>query len=108
LASIAALILLPSIATMPVICALTPLGPVDGFDQDQCASEGDESAIADRGLLTSHGDALETFQLADGLFYSGARLVEQLRKEMRPVLGIRAMWDDGDNASLAARRAIGG
>jgi hypothetical protein len=27
------------------------LGPVDGFDQDECASEGDECAVTVLGLV---------------------------------------------------------
>ena len=84
------------------------LGRVDGFDQDQAASECDECAIALCGLLAAHGDALEAFQLAHRLFDPGAGLVEQLGKEVWPVLGIRAMRNDGNDTAFAAGGAIGG
>ena len=52
------------------------LGPVDGFDQDESASESDESTVTDCSFLAAHGDPLEAFQLADRLFDPGAGLVE--------------------------------
>ena len=45
---------------------------MDGFDQDQGASESDEGGVAFGGLLAAHGDALEALQLADGLLDPGA------------------------------------
>jgi hypothetical protein len=80
---------------------------VDGFDQDQCASERDEGAIAIYSLLASHGDTLESFQLADCLLHPGAGFVEQLRKEPGPVLGVRSVRDDRDDAAFATSCAIG-
>ena len=52
------------------------LGPVDGFDQDESASESDESTVTVCSFLAAHGDPLEAFQLADRLFDPGAGLVE--------------------------------
>ena len=57
------------------------LGPVDGFDQDEGASESDESAIAVLGFVAAHGISLEALQLADRLLDPGTGLVEQSRKE---------------------------
>jgi hypothetical protein len=56
--------------------AILMLGPVDGFDQDESASESDESTVTVCSFLAAHGDPLEAFQLADRLFDPGAGLVE--------------------------------
>ena len=83
------------------------LGPVDGFDQDEGASESDECAIAVLGLVTAHGDLLETLQLADGLLDPGAGLVEQLREKAGSVLRVLAIRDDRDDATTTANCAVG-
>jgi len=63
--------------------AILMLGPVDGFDQDEGASKGYECTVAVLGFITTHGNALEALQLADGLLDSGTRLVERSWKELR-------------------------
>jgi len=80
---------------------------VDGFDQDEGASESDECAIAVLGFLAAHCNSLEALQLAYGLLDSGAGLVEQPREEAGPVLGILAIRNDWDNATTAASRTVG-
>ena len=57
------------------------LGRVDGFDQDEPASETDDSFIADVGLLAPHSDAFEPLQLADRLFNARPQFVETRGKE---------------------------
>ena len=51
------------------------LGRVDGFHPHQNACETDNGVVAGRGLLASHGDALEPLQFAHRLFDPGARPV---------------------------------
>jgi hypothetical protein len=80
---------------------------VDGFDQDEDASESDECAIAVLSLVAAHGNSLKAFQLADGLLDSGAGLVEQSWKETGPVLGVLAVRNDRNNATPAASRTVG-
>ena len=75
---------------------------MDGFDQDEGASESDESAIAVLGFVAAHGDSPEAFQLADRLLDSGACLVEPSWEETGPVPGVLAVWNDRNNATPAA------
>ncbi len=79
---------------------------MDGFDQDQATCEADNGGVAFRGLFAAQGDALEPFQLADGLLDPGAGLVEQLRKETRLVLGVLAARDHRNDAALATGGAV--
>ena len=83
------------------------LGPVDGFDQDEGASESDECAIAVLGFVAAHGNSLEALQLADRLLDPGAGLVEQSWEETGPVLGVLAIRNDRNNATTAAGRTVG-
>jgi hypothetical protein len=83
------------------------LGPVDGFDQDEGASESDECAIAVLGFVAAQGNSLEALQLADRLLSPGAGLVEQSREEAGPVLGILAVGNNRDNAATTASCAVG-
>jgi hypothetical protein len=59
----------------PAMMHFTDLGRVDGFHPHQNACETDNGAVAGRGLLASHGDALEPLQFAHRLFDPGARPV---------------------------------
>jgi hypothetical protein len=60
---------------------------VDGFDEDEAKSKGDErSVVLDRFLATER-DTLEALELAHKLLNAGSSLVERLREESRPVLG---------------------
>jgi hypothetical protein len=83
------------------------LGLVDGFDQDEGASESDECAITVLGLVAAHSNSLEALQLADGLLDPGAGLVEQPWEEAGPVLGVVTVRNDRDNATTAARSTVG-
>jgi hypothetical protein len=67
---------LSKILSTDLVASVAFLGPVDGFDQDESASESDESTVTDCSFLAAHGDPLEAFQLADRLFDPGAGLVE--------------------------------
>ena len=59
------------------------LGRVDGFDEDECGCDFDESSEISCGLFTTQGDAFEAFELSDGLLDAGSGLVEH---EAPPVL----------------------
>jgi hypothetical protein len=79
---------------------------VDGLHPHQNACETDNGVIADRGLLTSHGDALEPFQFAHRLFDAGTRPVQHLREELRPALAVGAVRNNRNDPALAASRAV--
>jgi hypothetical protein len=59
----------------PSVGAFVFLGRVDGFHPHQNACETDNGIVAGRGLLATHGDALEPLQFAHRLFDPGARPV---------------------------------
>jgi hypothetical protein len=80
---------------------------VDGFDQDEGASESDECPIAVLGFVAAHGNSLEALQLTDRLLDPGAGLVEQSWEEAGPVLGVLAIRNDRNNATTAAGRTVG-
>jgi hypothetical protein len=86
---------------------LPPLLGPDGFDQDECASEGDECAVTVLGFITTHGNPLEALELAEGLFDAGAGFVQDFGKEGRLVLGVRAVRYHRSDAALARRLAVG-
>jgi hypothetical protein len=56
------------------------LGCVDGFDEDEGASERDEGGDVLRGLLAAQGDAYEAFDRADALLDASSALIEVLGK----------------------------
>src|ERR1700722_582686 len=82
------------------------LGPVDGFHQDQSASKCHKSGEAFGGFLTTHSNALEPLQFADGLLDACPPAVEPLRKEAGFVDGIRSVWDHRNNTSSPTSGAI--
>ena len=82
------------------------LGGVDGSDQDDGASEGDEGAVVLGGFLAAERDTLEALELAHGLLDAGASLVEQIGEERGPVPGIGAVWDHRDDAARPAGRPV--
>src|SRR3954465_4947881 len=63
------------------------LGRVDGFENDKAECECDERPEVPVGLLAAERDALETLELSHELLDAGARPVERLREEGRPLLG---------------------
>jgi hypothetical protein len=67
--------------------ALRLLGRVDGFDDDEAKSKGDERPVVLDRFLATERDTLEALELADQLLDAGASPVECPRKESRPVLG---------------------
>jgi hypothetical protein len=81
---------------------------VDGFNQDETASKCHEGTVAFGGLLASQGDALEAFQLADGLLDARAGSVEHFREESGLVFCVGAVRDDRDDATLSTSCAVGG
>ena len=60
---------------------------MDGFDDDEAKSEGDERPVVLDRFLAAERHALEALELADELFDAGAGAIERLGEESRPVLG---------------------
>src|SRR3954471_10614167 len=83
------------------------LGRVDGFENDQAECECDERPEVPVGLLAAERDALEALELSHELLDAGARPVERLREEGRPLLGRGLHGDNRADASLAGRSPVG-
>ena len=83
------------------------LGRVDGFYQDEGASEGNEGGEVLCGLLAAQGDAFEALELAVALLDAGASGVEDFGKEGGLVFGVLAVGDDRADAAAARRLAVG-
>jgi hypothetical protein len=64
------------------------LAPVDGFDQDETASEGDEAAVVFCRFLATQSNTFETLELTHGLLDPGTGLVEPFREKRRFVLRV--------------------
>jgi len=73
---------------------------VDGFDQDEAAGKRNERGVVLGGFFAPERNALETFELADGLLDPSAALIEGLGKEGRAVFGIGAVWDNRADVPL--------
>ena len=69
------------------IVAASLLGGVDGFDDDEAESEGDDRAEVLGGFLASECDTLEALEFAHELLDASPCAVERLGEEPRPVLG---------------------
>jgi hypothetical protein len=80
---------------------------VDGFDQDDAEYECEERRIVLRGLLATQADSLEALDLSDELFDARPRLVQDFRKELRPILRVLAPGDRRACAAFARGFAIG-
>ncbi len=63
------------------------LGGVDGFDEDEAESKGNDGAVVLGRFLAAQRNSLEALELADELFDAGAGAIERRREEGRPVLG---------------------
>jgi len=83
------------------------LGRVDGFGQDEAASEGDDGGVTLGRLLAAERDALEALELADGLLDPGTAAVEAPWEEGRSALGIAPVGDDRTDAAPPGRFADG-
>src|SRR4051794_19005784 len=71
----------------PIRVCRHALGGVDGFDEDEAESKGNDGAVVLGRLLAAQRHTLEALELADELFDAGAGAIERLREEGRPVLG---------------------
>src|ERR1700686_4108796 len=111
---------LPSLSSSSIMCPgifpqpspassidFLALGRVDGFDQDERASERDEGSEVLRGLLATQGDPFEAFDLADTLLDAGASLVENAGKECGLCGSVLAVRDGGADAAPARCLAVG-
>jgi hypothetical protein len=83
------------------------LGGVDGFDEDESKGESDKGPEVPGGLLAAQRDALEALHFPDQLLDAGARPVERLRKESRPVRLVGLKGDHRRDAAFARGRAVG-
>jgi hypothetical protein len=93
-------------APVPCPVAGQTLGRVDGFDQDESCGEGDDGGEVSPGLLAAECQALEAFELADGLLDPGSAAIERLREEARLVLLVGLGRNDGDRAAVASRLPV--
>src|SRR4051794_18862428 len=65
----------------------TTLGGVDGFDEDEAESQGDDGAVVLGRLLTPQRHTLGPLQLTHKLLEAGAGAIKHLREELRPGAG---------------------
>ena len=65
----------------------TRLGRVDGFNDDEAKSKGDEGSEVLVRFLAAERNSLEALELTHKLLDAGAGAIERLREERRPVLG---------------------
>src|SRR5260370_30935017 len=84
-------------------CSMPMLGRVDGFDQDEHASDRDEGSEVLCGLLAAQGDPFEALDLADTLFDAGASLVEDAGKEIGFCGSVLAVRNGGAESAPARR-----
>ena len=80
---------------------------MDGFDQDEHASDRDEGSEVLCGLLAAQGDPFEALDLADTLFDAGASLVEDAGKEIGFCGSVLAVRNGGADAAPARCLAVG-
>lgn len=88
---------------LPVLPTMQ-LGRVDGFDDHEAGGEGDEEAKVPGRFFAAQGDALEAFELADGLLDAGAAGVELAREEGSSML---AVTFDGIAGQMPRREGAG-
>jgi len=62
---------------------------VDGFDEDEAESKGNNGAVVLGRRLAAERDPFEPLELANELLDAGAGAIERFRKEPWPVLGRR-------------------
>ena len=79
---------------------------MDGFDQDEPAGKCNERDVILSGLLTAERDALEAFELADGLLNPTPPLIQDAREEGGSLLGIGAVRNHWADAALACRLPV--
>ena len=84
-----------------------PLGRVDGFDEDEPKSQGDEGAVALGRLLTPERHTFEALELANGLLNASASAVERFREERGRAFGVRLVGNSRGDAALPSDGTIG-
>jgi hypothetical protein len=87
--------------------ALSDLGRVDGFDEDEAKCEGNDGSVVLRRLLAAECNPLEALQLADQLLDARPATIEHLREERWPVLGVALVWNGRTDPARARRLPIG-
>src|SRR5215217_667795 len=83
------------------------LGRVDGFDEDEPKSQGDEGAVALGRLLTPERHTFEALELANGLLNASASAVERFREERGRAFGVRLVGNSRGDAALPSDGTIG-
>src|SRR5215208_4864199 len=83
------------------------LGRVDGFDEDEPKSQGDEGAVALGRLLTPERHTFEALELANGLLNASASAVERFREERGRAFGVRLVRNSRGDAALPSDGTIG-
>ena len=81
---------------------------MDGFDQDEGGGKGDERAEVYGGLFAERDDALEAFELSDGLFDAGPSSVERPCEAFWPVFRVLSVRNDDQGASFPGELAVSG
>jgi ferredoxin-nitrate reductase len=75
------------IAAGQILGQAKTLGGVDGFDEDEAESKGNDGAVVLGRLLAAQRHPLEALELAHELLDPSAGAIERFREEGRPVLG---------------------
>lgn len=83
------------------------LGGVDGFDQDEGRRECDEGSEVSFGFLAAQCDALEAFELSDGLLDPGSASIERLGEDLWDCLRVLAERDDWHGAPITRGLSVG-
>jgi hypothetical protein len=94
-------------ARRPAVDPPIGLGRVDGFDEDEPKSQGDDRAVALGRLLTPERYAFEALELANGLLNASAPAVERFREERGRALGVRLVGNSRGDAALPSDGTIG-
>src|SRR5215217_6581437 len=76
----------PRLAT-PAVGPLRHLGGVDGFDEDEAESKGNDGAVVLGRLLATERNSLEALELAHKLLDPSAGAIERSGEEPWPVPG---------------------
>ncbi len=77
---------------------------MDGFDEDESESQGDDGAVVLGRLLAAERHALEALELAYGLLDASAAPVEGAREELWPVASIALDGGPVANPDVSRRK----
>ena len=80
---------------------------MDEFDQAEARGQADDGSEVSFGLFAAERDALKALEASDAVLDAGAGFVESAREEGRLVLFVGLVGNDGSDAALPSRFAIG-